>query len=1187
MFVYLSKKIAIPNNVRLNCIAWNESQGYIAIGGEEGLLKVIKADSSVSTVDTVNANVKNRSMPPSSNLSMNQTLEGHNGHVQVVTWNEVHQKLTSSDQNGVIIVWMLHKGSWYEEMINNRNKSVVKGMSWSSNGQKICIVYEDGAVIVGSVEGSRIWGKELKQISLTAVQWSPDAKLLLFGCRNGEAHLYDDQGNYLTKLDSISSDTYEPIVAIHWYDGRNGYNAVDCPTLAVCFQNGKLYLLRDAFDENSIKVSTGMSIACCVWNTYGSLLAISGLLNGVDKRDSNVVCFYSSCGELLRTLKIPGREVSCCSWEGGSLRISLSVDSNIYFANIRPKYKWAYFGNTVVFTDERVGKDGVCITFWNTVTNARYFKYVHCLMNIAAYGEHCVLAARNDPAQGQERFVLFVCNAISTPIDTKFLDIEPTRIVMNSSVVFVASKNSIVLWNFRNPRNSSLNASRPRRDRVYHVDDTPTGAPDMLQDPDKEKSIESSIERKNSADPICSISATDKILLVGRESGMIQQYSLPQVTLTKRYSSARSPWKLSINCDSTRAAVIDLQGVLRLLELSGIPRDRNDNPSDVPDVEVDKEEDMSRFERKDAWAVCWAQDNPRLLAILEKSRMYIFRGLEPEEPITCSGYVCSFNDLEIRCVLLDELVRQPDAIRPELLLNLEVKSLRDTKDLLSRVGLREAEEFVRDNPHPRLWRLLGEHALRKLELDAAENAMVRCADYLGIRFIKRLQGIHEPGLRRAEVLAFLGDYDEAEKVYLELDRRDLAVALRQKLADFPRALQLMQIGGGVSNDAQLEKAHVRLGEQLAAKGDWRAAREHLERGRELDRLLDCHYHLEEYEQLAATAAQLADQSPALRKAARMLASVGMCEQAVACYVRCADVRQAVETCIRSNRWGQALELARAWRLPGIGELLGKYARHLLTSGRRLQAIELYRKAECPLEAAKLLLELAAEQAQQRRASPLRLKKLYVLAALMVQEYLDGASQQRQQDRSGLLMGLKEASGEDLRVVEEAWRGAEAYHFLLLAHRQLYAGESEAAMRTALRLREYEGLLDQEVVYALLAVASCACRSLATCSRAFVRLESIDSRYEQLALDIFAKRPPKDARPAPKVECTQCETLVPDYFVACPNCATSFPPCVVSGRPLVDLTTAWLCMVCKHRAASERDVVNVNGCPLCHSIITYM
>ena len=34
----------------------------------------------------------------------------------------------------------------YEEMINNRNKSVVRDMKWTPDGRKICIIYEDGAV---------------------------------------------------------------------------------------------------------------------------------------------------------------------------------------------------------------------------------------------------------------------------------------------------------------------------------------------------------------------------------------------------------------------------------------------------------------------------------------------------------------------------------------------------------------------------------------------------------------------------------------------------------------------------------------------------------------------------------------------------------------------------------------------------------------------------------------------------------------------------------------------------------------------------------------------------------------------------------------------------------------------------------------------------------------------------------
>ena len=42
-------------------------------------------------------------------------------------------------------------------------------MSWNGDGQKICIAYEDGAVILGSVDGNRIWGKEFKNMQLTQV----------------------------------------------------------------------------------------------------------------------------------------------------------------------------------------------------------------------------------------------------------------------------------------------------------------------------------------------------------------------------------------------------------------------------------------------------------------------------------------------------------------------------------------------------------------------------------------------------------------------------------------------------------------------------------------------------------------------------------------------------------------------------------------------------------------------------------------------------------------------------------------------------------------------------------------------------------------------------------------------------------------------------------------------------------
>jgi WD repeat-containing protein 35 len=66
------------------------------------------------------------------------------------------------------------------------------------------------------------------------------------------------------------------------------------------------------------------------------------------------------------------------------------------------------------------------------------------------------------------------------------------------------------------------------------------------------------------------------------------------------------------------------------------------------------------------------------------------------------------------------------------------QSLRDTRDLLEKIGLQDAQQFVEDNPHPRLWRLLAESALEQLNLKIAEQAFVRCKDFQGIEFVKRL-----------------------------------------------------------------------------------------------------------------------------------------------------------------------------------------------------------------------------------------------------------------------------------------------------------------------------------------------------------------------------------------------------------------------------------------------------------------
>ncbi|XP_075964142.1 WD repeat-containing protein 35 [Anarhichas minor] len=1182
MFIYLSKKIAIPNNIHLKCVSWNKDQGFIACGGDDGLLRVLKLETQ-----TDDAKLKGLAAP--SNLSMNQTLEGHSGAVQVVTWNEQYEKLTTSDQNGLIIVWMLYKGAWYEEMINNRNKSVVRSMSWNADGQKICIVYEDGAVIVGSVDGNRIWGKELKGNQLAHVAWSPDSKILLFGMANGEVHIYDNQGNFIIKMtiSCLANATGAiSIAGIHWYAGAGGYVEPDCPCLAICFDSGRCQVMRYENDENPVCIDTLMNVVSIQWNHCGSVLAVAGSLKASNsEKEFNVVQFYTPFGEHLRTLKVPGKQMTGVGWEGGGLRIGLAVDSYIYFANIRPDYKWGYCCSTVVYAYTKPERQEYCVVFWDTKNNEKFVKYVKSLMSITTSGDFCILASKADDTHPQEdaelesgshaRYVLILCNSIGTPLDSKYIDIDPLFVTMTKTHVIAASKEAFYLWQYRVAKkltaleiNQVTRTKKEGRERVYHIDSSPSAASDSS--PDFAKAFTAT------RDPICCITATDKTLIVGRESGTIHRFSLPNVVLIHKYTLNNRAFYLSLNCNSSRLAIIDIAGVLTLLDLEvrGSSGDGTGNQASAGDP--------SKFERKDVWDMKWAHDNPDLFAMMEKTRMYVFRNLDPEEPIQTSGYICNFEDLEIKSVLLDEIMKDPERPNKDNLINFEIRSLRDSRALIEKVGIEDASQFIEDNPHPRLWRLLAEAALQKLDLKTAEQAFVRCKDYQGIEFVKRLGNLQSEPMKQAEVAAYFSRFEEAERMYLDMDRRDLAISLRIKLGDWFRVLQLLKTGSGDCDDTLLEQAYNAIGDYFADRQKWVNAVQYYLQGRNQERLAECYYMLEDYDGLEKLTAVLPENHQLLPDIGQMFATVGMCEQAVTAYLKCNQPKAAVDTCVHLNQWNKAVELARTHNMKEIKSLLSKYASHLLEKNKTLEAVELYRKAHHFLDAAKLLFKIADEEAE-KGTRPLRVKKLYVLAARLVENYHEQVKTSQQSKAKGktseatsALAGLLEedATSSDNHIVDNAWRGAEAYHFFLLAQRQLYEGYMENAMRTALHLREYEDIIPAVEIYSLLAVCAAANRAFGTCSQAFIKLESLESLdleqrqlYEDLSLEIFTKHTPKDSH-------------VIELAGSSEGAEGKLPTCIVTGLPIQE-HQFWMCSVCKH-CVLWKEIRKYNCCPLCHT-----
>lgn len=1124
-------------------------------------MKVIKLDPPIQPEP---------GQPPQANLSDNQALDGHHSSLTCVTWNEPYRKLTSADETGLIIVWSLQRTAWQEEMINNHNKSYVNDMKWSPDGQKIGIIYQDGNVIVGSVEGNRVWGKLLPH-NLTHLEWAPDSKTMLFSSQEGEVRLYDNQGNALSFLKiqclrGVSGMT--DISTIAWYSGSGyrslGGDSLAEPSLAVVYRNGRMQLMRSESDEFPIIIDTQMEVSVASWNPLGSVIAVAGHVQG-----DGVVMFYTNFGMHMRTLTMPDKgKVSSFSWEGSGLRVTMSVENVIYFASIKPAHKWAFFSNTLAFASQKLDKSEYSIVFWNTVTDEKYYRIVKKLVCIAGSGEHCVLASQNEDESGQ--FSLVLCNSLGSPVDSKTLHFEPLYLAMNNLHIVACSEDCVYVWQYRSQvsRFLSLDAvkSRVGREIAFGIEQ----APSFTEAYDSKRFTKAA----KSSNIITCLSVGQGFFLVGRTNGLIMKFSLPQVSLETQYIVRCQPQSIKANLDVTFLSVVDINGVLSFFDT--------------------QQGTALELIRKDVWDVMWSSDSAKSVAILEKSRMFVLNDFTPEDPVISSAYLCQFRDLEIKSLLLDDIMNSadPPSKAQKLLITFQTDLLRNTIEMIKTKDILEAFEDVKATPHKRLWRLVAEAALRKLNFDIAQKAFVKVDDYQGICFVKKVKKLDSDKKRQAEVAIYFKEFDDAEAIYREIDRKDLALEMRMMIGDWFDVIKLVQ--QGVGHDELLTLAYNSLGEYYSERFRWNKAAVHYALSQNSEALVEAYYRTEDYEGLFRLTEALPAESPLLFDIAEKLQSVGLCEQAVTAYLKAGDVRKAVDCCVLLNQWNQAVELAEQHNFVQIEGLLSRYATHLLEDNRRVEAIELYRKANRNTEAAKLLNKIAKDMSLSE-TNPILIKKIYVMAALEVDSYkrrmidaqLTGTGSTTQTLESLITSDINTMSDKTL---DNPWRGAEAFHFFLMAQRQLYQGQYDYALRTSLRLCEYENILDTKEIYSLIALSAFYARCLKECSRALVKLENLPNltdeqreAYEALSVSIFSKYPPRD-RDNKSINCPNksCTSRVSSISTNCGACGSNFPACIASGRPIHEKIYVQ-CKSCKHKAIEDELIrMRAKNCPLCHA-----
>lgn len=901
-----------------------------------------------------------------------------------------------------------------------------------------------------------------------------------------------------------------------------------------------------------------------------------GLINE-NNENKGVVQFFNNLGMHMRTLKIPTNEkVAGISWEGNGLRLAMVVGSSIYFANIKSDYKWGYMSNeTLAFAYQKSDRIDFCVIFWDIKADSKIIKYVKNLIAIKAYGEFCVLVSKFEET---EQYNLTLCGSIGNPVDSKIINIEPTYISMSKTHIIIASVDHVYCWQYKNQvarltafegvSKQGAESRKIGRESAWFIDEEPN--PNMIYDKDKYL-----LEGKNTNDPICCITSNENYLLVARMSGTILQYTLPYVSMENKLIVKCRPFYLEANCDMSRFGVIDLEGTLTLYEINNSGGN------------------LLEFQKKEVWDLKWSDDNPIQFACMEKSRLYTIKGIEPEEPVQNEGYICHFTDLQIRCCLLDEIMKSPDGVlQASFIVDIETKSLRDTRDILNKVNLKEAYNYIDQNPHLKLWKLLTEKALEDLDFATAEKALLKCDDYQGLQLLKRLQVIDDKNKQKAEILAFYGHYDEAEQLYKKIERKDLAIQLRMKLGDWFKVVQMIKEGSGYDDILQI--AYNELGNYYADRFKWNKAANYYSLAKNYEGMIEAFFNIEDFESLEQMILNIPEGSNILLDMGDKFQNVGLCEAAVKCYKRAGDVKKAIDCCVLLNQWNLAVELAEENKFMQIEGLLSMYANHLLEKSKKLEVAELYRKANRNTEAAKILSQIAKDLVD-REANPLIIKKLFVMAALEVDSYkkrmfdatMTGQNITTAKTLDSLITSDINTSTD--KALNNPWRGAEAWHFYLLAQRQLYNGEYKYAMKSSLRLAEYELELDTKKVYSLIALTSFYFKNYKECSKAFVKLEGLASntaeekeRYQELAVTIFSKYPPYEAV-SETYPCIgkNCKEKINEFATHCKFCGSNFQPCVASGRSIF-AKEYYTCKNCKHKIIeSEIDRQNLKYCPLCH------
>ena len=1189
MYAYISQKISLGKDRNITSVNWEPENDLISVGFNTGGIKLLKFE-------------ENEEKDGETQLAVNSNLStSHQNEIRTLSWNTNFEKLLSVDSKGKLIVWAENLGSYEEEMINESPRKQIKFAKWSKNGAFIVIVIEGGNVILGSVEGDRVWETNLDldfnhatffENDHTVVLSNNKGEIVAIDAPTGETFAeYDlseenenskkkNQANDNGKIDNgKASNLPDNIVCFESNNLEGVYSR-----LLIAFNNGALYIVKNLRDGDMKKIDYNISnIYRGNWSKNGKIFAISGMIEnmpGVFLFDNNAKLLHH-----FNTIKEP----DVVDFNYNSTRLLVTHQSFIFLAKIRPQHEFLYLRDKQVFAIkvEKNNKNGIYL--YNLKSQSIKKNLMENIVSLHGDNKGQLLVICQSHKAQQYDYNILDHNGLV--ISSKTFPFYPHCVCLKDNVMVASYFNNLIVWDYRfilNPNSkSSIKNSKTLVIDTYNDKEVH----------DFSGNLDIALSKVVETELIENINLTDNSIFTCNDKGFVRRYNFSSYAAVTPIILKHRTVKLFVSPDEKYVALIDTNNMLYIY-----------------DITIDDKQHMV-FEHKEVWAFYWNFTSVNF-CFVSKNRIYDVdltkrkdnNDLILNEVVRTESYLLGFDFPYIIVFDKDKLA---DIV--ESFVNENVKAISFVeKYIIPSLSIIQRkieegyilEEYEYKNFDKKTIDYIASLYLLREDYEEAAKLYRYLNNYSAMKFVQRIKSGYQNNIfKRAEILLFLSKEREAIEYLISNNHENYIIKIFIEQQKYEELVQHKNLLDGKT----LEDCYNKLGEHYYLMGSYDKSAKYYQLSNNIEQLIDVYFAAEKFDALFGLKNEVKTEEEK-EKLARTLLEANMLDASAKVYETLRKEKKAVDIAILHNYWTTAVEIAERNNFQQIENLIQKFAGMLTQKKKKFELVQLYRKAKKNLEAAKILNSIA-EDCMAQNADALTAKKLFVLSALEVNFQ---NKQMMNVDLTANLTNLtltdqtrnatmktiatlitSDVTGISEKMMANPWRGAEAWHLYLLTIRNLKKCQFYEAFVVANKLRNYELELEPQRVYAILAVSAYLAQLYKQFAKAINHLftfyeEKKDDfmlkRLDTLVIETFKDQVPQDYNTEDKkLNCVakNCTAEIYDFDSYCDTCGSNYGFCVVSGKSIFSKDYI-RCGTCKHKLL--KDAIKKTGlqfCSLCH------